>query len=82
MVKIRVCVFNSTINCIHFNFKRTLFNPPRVHGAHEYSADSDPVIMPYKVVNEQFISLHGIITGSQSAKFSCARYNGPVGCNG
>ena len=30
--------------------------------------DSDPVIIPYMVVNRRFINLYGIITGSLSAK--------------
>ena len=36
--------------------------------------NSDPAIMPYKVVNLRYITLYGIITGSLPDAYSCARY--------
>ena len=41
----------------------------------ENLADSDPVIIPYKVVKVRFIALYGMITGSLSAYFSRASYS-------
>ena len=38
-------------------------------------ADSDTMIIPYKVINRIFTTLYGIITGSVSADFSRAKYN-------
>ena len=46
----------------------------KLYLAHEQSADSDPVIIPYMVINRRFTALYGIITGSLSAYYSCARY--------
>ena len=37
--------------------------------------DSDPVIIPYKVVKRRFMPLSGIITGLLSAYFLRASYN-------
>ena len=37
--------------------------------------DSDPVIIPYMVVNRRFIALFGIITGSLPANYSCVVYS-------
>ena len=44
----------------------------KLYLAHEQSADSDPVIIPYMVINRRFTALYGIITGSLSAYYSCA----------
>ena len=41
--------------------------------ARENLADSGPVIIPYGVIDRIFITLYGIITGSLSANYSCAR---------
>ena len=38
--------------------------------ASENLAGSDPMVIPYMVVNRQFITLYGIITGSLSANYS------------
>ena len=43
--------------------------------AHEQQAKSDPVIIPYKVVNIRLITLYGIITGSLSAYYQRASYS-------
>ena len=39
---------------------------------HDSSADSDPVIIPYKAINHQIVALYAIITGKLSAYYSCA----------
>ena len=41
----------------------------------ENLAESDPVIIPYMVVNIRFITLYGIISGSLFADYSYAVYN-------
>ena len=41
--------------------------------AREKLADSDPVIIPYKVINRMFTTLYGLISGSLSAYYSWAR---------
>ena len=56
-----------TIKLHYFTIYRLLYL------AHKNLADSDPVIMPYKVVNIRFMPLYGVITGSLSADYSCAR---------
>ena len=53
----------------------------RLYLTHEKKADSDPVIIPYKVMNNILTTLFGIITGYLSAKFSRARYRLPTGVN-
>ena len=37
--------------------------------------DSDPVIIPYKVLNIRFMTLFGMITRSLYANYSCAKQN-------
>ena len=39
------------------------------------SADSDPLIIPYKVINVMFTTLFGIITRSLPNNYSCTRCN-------
>ena len=41
--------------------------------AHENLLNSNPVIIPYMVLDIRFITLYGIITGSLSAIYSRAR---------
>ena len=47
----------------------------RLYLAHEKLADSDPDMIPYKVMNRMLITIYGIITGSLSANYSYARDN-------
>ena len=42
----------------------------RLYLTHEKKAGNDPVIIPYKVINNILTNLFGIITGYLSAKFS------------
>ena len=46
-----------------------------VYIARENLAESDPLIIPYIVVNRRFISLYGIIIGPLSTNISCVRYS-------
>ena len=43
-------------------------------------ADSDFVIMPYKVVYRRFITQYGIITRSMPANYSQARFTRAFNC--
>ena len=47
---------------------------PILYLAHEKLADSDLVIIPYKVISRLYTTLYGIIIGSLYAYFSRARY--------
>ena len=64
----------------HEHFLRTplLIKPWNSHLAHEQLADSDPAIIPYKVMNRLFTTIYGLITGTLPAKFLQARYSSLV----
>ena len=60
------------LNCIYKFVKNNFIVQNKslvIYLAHKQLADSDPVIILYKVVNRPFIALYGIITGS------CLKYN-------
>ena len=44
------------------------------HLAHENLAETYPLIIPYMVVNNLFITLYSILTRSLHANYLCARY--------
>ena len=45
-----------------------------LHLAHENLADTEPVIIPFKIVNILFTALYGIITGSLPADYLCVKF--------
>ena len=51
---------------IHCPTKKSVYTSVLTH---EYSTDSEPVIIPYKVINIRFITLYGIITALLSAYY-------------
>ena len=78
-----LCSLDNHTNEWHINSK--LYKRIRDQGvylAHENLAESDPVIIPYKVINSIFTTLYGIITGLLSVKFSGVRYGGSTTHNG
>ena len=59
-----LCSLDNHTNEWHINsnlYKR--IRDQGVYLAHENLAESDPVIIPYKVINSIFTTLYGIITG-------------------
>ena len=53
---------------------QTLLSLDTIWATHEKLADSDSVIIPYKAVNIKLMALYGVINGSLSSDYSCARY--------
>lgn len=56
------------------NWAPSWCRPRELHLVRENLVDSDPSIIPYKLVNRRFMTLYGIISGSLSANYSWARY--------
>ena len=71
----------SNMTGFYFKIVRKTFGTPSFENCNGNSsqdlANSNPVIMPYKVVNVQFIALYGKITGVLAANFLCAGYIAP-----